>query len=221
MPMSTSLIIGMTLSMPDLKISGPMPYCDEKRVIFLHVPKTGGTTIKRLLGITQLNNTDPSIRHSLQHLTCALLREKMGPDKYDQYYRFAFVRNPWARIVSDYYWRQQLPKKRPVLPFPEFVRNAQNLVHSRNYYDEEFGDHFIPQVEYITDVDDVFRFESFASGVYAVAEKLNVEIDPISAKEPKPYDKYWEYYDTKSRLIISEIYSEEIECFGYEFGPHC
>jgi hypothetical protein len=38
-----------------------MPYCDEKRVIFLHVPKTGGTTIKRLFGIDQLDDPDPGI----------------------------------------------------------------------------------------------------------------------------------------------------------------
>ena len=206
--------------MPDPTIDRSMPYCDEKRVVFLHVPKTGGTTIKRIFGIDKLNNSDPTIRPSLQHLTCTLLRNEMGAEKYDQYYKFAFVRNPWARIVSDYFWRQQLPKKRPVLPFSEFVLNAQSLVRSGNYYDQEFGDHFIPQINYTTDVDDVFSFESFAESVHTVAEKLNVQIDPISSKEPKPYDKYWQYYDQKSRLIIAEIYAEEIEQFGFEFAQH-
>ena len=62
-----------------------MPYCDEKRVIFLHVPKTGGTTIKRLFGINQLDNPDPTIRPSMQHLTCALLRREIGSEKYEEY----------------------------------------------------------------------------------------------------------------------------------------
>ena len=195
-----------------------MPYCDQKRVIFLHIPKTGGTTIKRLFWIDQLDDPDPNIRPSLQHLTCKLLRERIGSDKYDRYYKFAFVRNPWARIVSDYFWRQQLPKKRPVLPFATFVGNAKKLVDDNNYYEQEFGDHFIPQTQYVVDVDDVFRFEDFEQGVKIVATKLGLEIDPIEEKEPKPHDRYWEYYDESSRSVINEIYIEEIERFGYEFG---
>jgi hypothetical protein len=194
-----------------------MPYCDEKRVIFLHVPKTGGTTIKRLFGISQLDDPDPNIRPSLQHLTCKLLRQQIGSEKYDGYYKFSFVRNPWARIVSDYFWRQQLPKKRPVLPFPEFVRNVQKLVLENNYYEQEFGDHFIPQTCYTIDVDDVFRFERFEEGIQTVATKLGVETGPVSAKESNPYDSYWTYYDGVSRSVIHEIYREEIEQYGFEF----
>lgn len=194
-----------------------MPYCEEKQVIFLHVPKTGGTTIKRLFEINLLDNPDPAIRPSLQHLTCKLLRQQIGDDKYDRYYKFAFVRNPWARLVSDYFWRQQLPKIRPILPFSDFVNNAQRLVLENRYYEQEFGDHFIPQVCYTADVNDVFRFENFKEGVLAVAAKLKVAVDPILPKEPKPYDKYWEFYDDKSRSIIQEIYAEEIEQFGFEF----
>ncbi|RLA47156.1 MAG: hypothetical protein DRR42_17805 [Gammaproteobacteria bacterium] len=195
-----------------------MPYCDDKQVIFLHVPKTGGTTIKRLFGISQLDDPDPAIRPSLQHLTCELLRQKIGDEKYVQYYKFAFVRNPWARIVSDYFWRQQLPKKRPILPFQEFVANAKKVVLEGRYYEQEFGDHFIPQLSYTVDIDDVFRFDKFEQGIQAVAAKLDVNIDPITPKETKPYDRYWEYYDDKTRSVIHDIYSGEIEQFGFEFG---
>jgi hypothetical protein len=156
-----------------------MPYSDEKRVIFLHAPKTGGTTIKRLFGINKLDNPDPSIRPSLQHLTCKLLRQRIGNEKYEQYYKFAFVRNPWARVVSDYFWRQQLPKKRSVPSFPEFVSYARNLVLEKCFYEREFDDHFIPQINYTFDVDDVFRFEKFEQGVRTVAEKLRVEAGSI------------------------------------------
>lgn len=195
-----------------------MPYCDDKQVIFLHVPKTGGTTIKRLFGIDQLDDPDPGIRPSLQHLTCELLRQQIGSEKYDGYYKFAFVRNPWARIVSDYFWRQQLPKKRPVLPFAEFVGNAQKLVLEKSYYEQEFGDHFIPQTQYTVDVDDVLRFERFEEGIQVVAARLGVETGPIVAKESKPHDRYWEYYDEKSRSVINEVYRKEIDQFGFEFG---
>lgn len=195
-----------------------MPYCDEKKVIFLHVPKTGGTAIKRLLGINLMNDTDPSVTPSPQHLTCKLLREKLGAEKYDGYFKFTFVRNPWARLVSDYFWRQSLPRKRTVLPFAQFIRHASKVVQEECYYSEEFGDHFIPQTQYTSDVDVVYRFEAFEAGVRAVAMKLNVTLDNITPKTPKAHDSYANFYDHRTRAIIADTYEVEINEFGYEFG---
>ena len=195
-----------------------MPYDDEKRVIFLHVPKTGGTTVKRLFDIRQLDDPDPTIRPSPQHLTCELLRSSIGEDKYWSYYKFAFVRNPWARLVSSYFWRQQLPKKRLVITFEHFVENARSAVISGQYYNQEFADHFIPQIEFTRDADDVFRFESFEDGLRTVAAKLGVGLGPLEGKPARPYDRYWEYYDNNTRSIIFKTYREEIEQFAYEFG---
>lgn len=195
-----------------------MPYCDEKRVIFLHIPKTGGTTIKEMFGIKQLDDPDPTIVPSPQHLTSKQLRERLGDDKFEAYYKFTFVRNPWARMVSDYFWRQQLPKKRPVLPFGEFIRNAQRIVNSGGYYDQEFGDHFIPQTHFTVDADDVFKFEAFEGGLRAVAARLGLDTGPIPPKPGKPHDRYWTYYDEQSRSVIFDIYRDEIEQFAYTFG---
>ena len=195
-----------------------MPYDDDKRVIFLHVPKTGGTTVKRLFDIRQLDDPDPTIRPSPQHLTGDLLRGRIGEGKYWSYYKFSFVRNPWARLVSSYFWRQQLPKKRPVISFEDFVESARSAVISGQYYNQEFADHFIPQLDFTRDADDVFRFESFEDGLRTVAAKLGVELGPLEGKPARPYDRYWEYYDNDTRTIISKTYREEIEKFAYEFG---
>lgn len=194
-----------------------MPYCDEKEVIFLHVPKTGGTTIKRLFDIPLLHDSNPAVTPSPQHLTCARLRERLGNKKYDSYYKFAIVRNPWSRILSSYFWRQTLPKKRKILPFASFIESARHAVINGQFYEQEFGDHFIPQVEYTSDVNDVFRFESFASSVKIIASKLNTPVEKIPPKKPKHYDQYWNYFDSHTRDMVAEIYSDDIREFGYEF----
>ena len=194
-----------------------MPYCDNKEVIFLHVPKTGGTTIKRILDIHLLHDSNPAVSPSPQHLTCDRLRERLGIEKYSAYYKFAFVRNPWARILSSYFWRQTLPKKRTILPFGAFIENARRLVRNEQYYDQEFGDHFIPQVEYTSDVNDVFKFEDFENSIKIIAAKLNTPLAKIPPKKPKHYDQYWEYFDNQTREIIAEIYSDDIREFGYKF----
>ena len=123
-----------------------MPYCDNKEIIFLHIPKTGGTTISKIFDVPFLHDPNPGTTPTPQHLTCGMLRERVGDEKYDSYYKFTFVRNPWSRILSSYFWRQSLPKKRPILPFGDFVENARQVVSDRQYYQQEFGDHFIPML---------------------------------------------------------------------------
>ncbi len=86
------------------------------------------------------------------------------------------------------------------------------------YYDQDFGDHFIPQVEYTNDVDDVFRFEDFESGLRSVAQKLGLVIGAIPAKLPKHYDNYWNYYNAQTRDMVARIYQDDISEFDYKFG---
>lgn len=147
-----------------------------------------------------------------------MLRERLGEKKFERYYKFTFVRNPWARILSSYFWRQGLPKKRPVLPFSEFVENVREVVTNCLYYHQEFADHFIPQVEFTRDANDIFRFEEFESGVNTLAARFGILIDKVPQKKPRHYDNYWEFYNDDTRSLIADIYHEEIDEFGFEFG---
>ena len=194
-----------------------MPYSDEHQVIFLHVPKTGGTAIAELLRIRQFSDPSSKTRPTPQHYTSAMLRERLGEDTWTHYYSFTFVRNPWARLLSTYYWRQQLPKKRPMLPFGNFVEHAGTCVANRDYYDEDFGDHFIPQVEFADGVDEVFHFEAFADSIRTVAERLAMAPPVVPPKSPKPQDDYRTYYDDRIRARVAEIYADDIAEFDYSF----
>jgi glycosyltransferase involved in cell wall biosynthesis len=195
-----------------------LPYNNDKKVIFLHIPKTGGTIIKKLFGINKLDDHNPANIPSPQHLTCTMLREYIGSEKYDTYYKFTFVRNPWARILSHYFWRQKLEEKWASPTFSDFIANVQKIVQEERFYEHEYGDHFIPQVQYTSDVNNIFKFEEFEKGVNILSKRLGINSGNYRPREKKEHDQYWEYYDKKSRRIIEQLYSEEIEQFGYEYG---
>ena len=195
-----------------------MPYNDKLAAVFLHIPKTGGTTVKSLLDISQLNSEDPNLIPSPQHLTCTMLRERMGAEKYDRYFKFTFIRNPWGRLLSDYFWRQAAPRRKLDMTFPEFTELASDVVENGHYYRDRFADHFIPQVEFTRDVDAIYRFEKLEQGLLSAAVILDVDVGRVPAKQKKPHDEYWRFYDSASRSRIEDLYREDIETFGYEFG---
>ena len=76
-----------------------MPVSDKYKCILLHVPKTGGSSIEKLISpITFFNpKYSPNEKYTPQHLTYSELRAKLPDEKWQTYFKFAFVRNPWDK----------------------------------------------------------------------------------------------------------------------------
>lgn len=67
----------------------------SRRFVFIHVPKTAGTSIGEALGL-----------RGTTHATARELKALLGA-RYDQLFSFAFVRHPWDRFVSLYHYARQ------------------------------------------------------------------------------------------------------------------
>jgi len=67
---------------------------DKFKCIFIHIPKTAGSSIELFF------DEYPEEQHVLATKCISLY----GKQKWSKYYRFAFVRNPWDRIVSWFLW---------------------------------------------------------------------------------------------------------------------
>ena len=64
---------------------------DKLKFIFIHVPKTGGSSVKKALGIKVHGHKKFS---------------DWSKD-YPDYFSFAFTRNPWDRFVSSFFYLEQ------------------------------------------------------------------------------------------------------------------
>ena len=99
-----------------------MPYYKEKKLLFIHIPKTGGTTIEDSIK----ENTPQTIYSSrsnslldfpynqkaLQHqfyTTIYKFRDKLDVN-FDNIKIFSVVRNPYDRIISDLFWSSLIKK---------------------------------------------------------------------------------------------------------------
>ena len=207
-----------------------MPISHQLKTIFIHIPKNAGESIEMTLGM--LGNNDEGLidklygiidnRIVLQHLTAEELKNQYIPDSiWESYFKFAVIRNPWSKAVSEYNWFLRWGSN---ITFKEWVSSlSYRLQINTKISIYEIG-HNIPQYKFITDsegniqVDKILKFENISNEFTNLKNSKSWEVDFLHYSEStrSKYKKDWRlYYCEETRNIISEIYQKDIEIFGY------
>ena len=226
--------------------------CEEYKCIFVHIPKVAGQSVEHFFlnkleldwdtereKLYLLKNSDPAKgTEKLGHLAAS---EYVGcghisQQKFDEYFKFSFVRNPWARLVSEYRYRNYFRYK----SFKDFVLNKMPPPG----FDDNYR-HVMPQYDMLYDdkgkclVDFVGRFESLQKDFTEVCERMGFDeskLPYVNSSEKKSRilrrkvksfiyrngesDKkhYTEFYDAETQNAVTEYYQKDIEAFKYSFG---
>jgi hypothetical protein len=194
----------------------------DHKFVFIHIPKTAGTSIERFFGHNAFHKKfrtgipnkeimigfDSESGKYFQHLTLSEIHDLLG-DGIASYFSFGFVRNPWSKIVSSY----SFYKDRGFNCFKDFLLSSKIPDQS----------HLIPQYNFLFDgdrqlVDFIGRFENRDSYFELVCQKIGVPYEKLPCNNKGDHNHYTEYYDDETRQIVSEKYAKDIEYFGYEFG---
>jgi hypothetical protein len=157
------------------------------------------------------------------HAKALTIRRMLEAQKWDDYFKFAFVRNPWSYVLSMYYYGKR--KKQPT--------TNPHLTQARIMNFDDYIETFIAnnssleqQKAWITDennkiiVDFVGRFENLAADYYQILEKLGLPQKPLpgmNIDHAKSQKSYRSFYNEKTRQIIQEKYQDDINSFGYTF----
>lgn len=200
--------------------------CADRRWIFVHVQKTGGESIRTALGV-ELN--DP-----YKHRTAAELRANYGEAAWREYYKFAFVRNPWDRLVS---WWSMIDGLRPRFAAGEALNAFQSYVLSRAKTFEEFltkcddeiaatdGRKHIyrNQIDYLTDesgdviVDFIGRFERLQDDMDQVTSRIGIGRAVLPRINRSTRKLYREYFTRETAELVADRYRLDLDVFGYRF----
>jgi len=128
---------------------------------------------------------------------------------------FSFVRNPWDRFVSAYFYLCSRAGfddeyKKYIQPFKCFKDFAKNgSIESL---------HFKPQSMWLdSPVDFIGKFENLQSDFNKLCCVLGLPTRTLSIKNKSEHLPYWEYYDKESKMAVAEKYSEDIKRFEYHF----
>lgn len=145
--------------------------------------------------------------------------KKHFPIEWESYYSFCFVRNPYKKVVSDYIWR--VKQSGIDVSFLEFLReiDKSSPTSSKELTPKWPSNWPLYTIDDKVVVDRVGKFENLADDFEFICSQIDVEFVPDElprAKKVKDYS-YKEYYNKDAYKIVSSLYSNEIEYFGYSF----
>jgi hypothetical protein len=204
--------------------------CHRFRTIFVHIPKTAGQSVELVflhkMGLTPetrgplllRENTDPRLGpERLAHLTAAeyINCGHVAPIDYAEYFKFAIVRNPWARLVSAYKFRT--PPGGP--SFRDFVlRYFPPPGRSRERLLVETQASFLCNTADQLLVDKVARHETLDEDMSEIFQRIFGERIGMPRINVSPdQSDYRRFYDDDTRAFVEEFYRADIEMFRYSF----
>ncbi|MCV2893127.1 sulfotransferase family protein [Lentibacter sp. XHP0401] len=205
--------------------------------IFVHIPKTGGTSLAlaleaRMMGDDLILGDTPKAlkqRRKLKkaeargrlwkHSTLADIEGLVSREEMQGMLRFTLVRNPWDRMVSYYHWLKEQSFDHPAvataktLGFSEFLRApavwGPVKLHPYASY-MRASDGSAHEALYI-------RLEHFAQDAAPLAEHLGFELDMPWVNESARRRDYRSYYNAQDTKAVAETCAEDIEKFNYSF----
>lgn len=198
---------------------------NKHKALFIHIPKTAGTSVLRALGVK---------RKGRNHMPWYVYRNA-NPRRFNSYFKFCFVRNPWDRAYSAYRYLinggngthdlELADSVRAFGSFDKFVMDglAQGMFRSLPL--------FLPQSNFVLGhndhlkVDFVGRFENFENDIRQVTGRLHLKstVPHLNRSMHNNKHSYQEAYHSAEAIeAIEAIYIQDINTFDYAFdkGPN-
>ncbi len=214
-----------------------------KELIYIHIPKTGGSSIRSSLnqnynliynaskknlkemGYTNFNENFENFQFNIidfkDHLPYQLIKKK----KFElNKYKFTFVRNPFSRLVSLYF--ECIANKLHLegintnknISFEDFVQ----IITNKSYW------FTIPMIDFIgeeniNEINFIGKFENFENDIFKLKKKINITIKHHnfnnSVKSKFKFSDYRSYY-SNDKLIdkVYNYYEKDFKKFNYNFN---
>ncbi|MEH7352346.1 sulfotransferase family 2 domain-containing protein [Neobacillus drentensis] len=202
------------------------------KFIFLKTVKTAGTSIEISLSrycgendiITPISPVDEKIRAKFgkypqnykvdgkkisKHASARKIKDLVGEEIWNTYYKFCFDRNPWDKLISSYYYFVKNPKK---VSFDKFLKEGgYNRAHNFHKYTTNNE----PVVNYLG------KYENLESDLKFICEQIGLPWDGWLPKAKGNFRKnkkhYSTHYNDQQKENVQKYFKKEIDLLGYKF----
>ena len=203
--------------------------------MFFCVGKTGTSSIEKVLAQYQ---TPGFFDKKSKHIPPQKFKSNFSDEEWEGYYKFAFVRNPWDWVLSNYYYN--------CFRKPKWIEDKKNLskvydlwAKSRKFNaaaarrsiselrrfkklddaDTLYQHRFLADPSGKLLVDFIGRYESLQPDFNHVCSVIGIAEQKLPKENVSLYNKnkYREKYTNEAKMLITRRYKKDIEFFDYEF----
>ena len=201
----------------------------DTQAIFVHVPKNAGTSITKALRQSGgyespgYGSVDQDFAMGWMDGEVRRVVRAVGADVWAEYFTFAFVRNPWDRLVSGWQFTRQRGKHE--LTFAEFVKGLPSLdtaqepdalerAISTHWHAMPQSDHLVVDGEVA--VDFVGHVETLDEDWRAISARIGSDGD-VPRANTSDRGEYRSYYTDDLLAVVDERLRLDATTFGYTF----
>jgi hypothetical protein len=218
--------------LPETSLSIISKKSEEMGLVFIHMPKAGGSSVFHAIFDQQ---------NTIGHPTIYDYRFLMRLSVFKKTFKFTFVRNPWSRLYSafnflkaggvnayDAAWaKSNLPDHMSFKDFVLKLPERSDLLGEGPYALYKGVPHFLPQWKFISFfgspiVDYIGKYESLDKDFEFVAKKLGLPIELHHHNKTKNihYDAlgFRKAYTPEMIDVVAKVYKKDIELFDYTFN---
>ena len=202
---------------------------------FIDIPRTSSSSIRVELekyygipyGEKNIFETKFSSPYKLyhDHLPGKDIKRKLGVELWNQLFTFTFVRNPWDRILSFYYYRLKCNEIPSSLTFREYISLLENKqlekyglpLNSHEY--KNCADYILDENNKI-DVNYVAKYETREKDLNTIAKKISCsQIGNLHLQKTTPPGlNFSKHFDIDLFAIIEKLYLKDITLFNYSYS---
>jgi len=203
------------------------------KFVFIHVYKAAGSSLRDVLnpsaaiswsqssirdkwiGLTNLDSKCFSTHYG-GHDTALNLKNHFPKTRFKEYFKFAFVRNPWDWQVSLYLFG--LKDKNHFQH--ELFKSFANF---EAYLDWRIREDLHLQKDFLVDesgnllVDFVGKLENLKEDFEYVCNKIKIQSIDLPHLNKSNSEKYQRFYNERTKQLLAEAFKEDIEFFNYSY----
>ena len=200
----------------------------KKNLLFIHVPKTGGTSMEMLFqlsgwrtGYLDLNLKGESFNHlricSPQHMHAEMLKQQLVLHKFNGI--FMTVRNPYDRFRSEYAYKNKVNCDPSAVAVETWTRTVLEAYSKDQFI---FDNHIRPQHEFYLPGTAVYKLENgFNKMIPDLAKKYKIEfadkeLRKMSRQEESGFSSSDVELNDTVKSMLNILYHQDFEQFGYK-----
>jgi len=206
----------------------------KHRFVFIHIEKCAGTSVTNallpclgsedlVLGVTpegeRLHESNWRAGKLHKHSPAWFAREALGPEIWETYFKFSFIRSPWDLLVSSYHWalettwvdpRGTIEKIRALPDFNAYLLSPYcRKANCFDYVSDRAHRHII--------IDFIGRQERLAADFGEVCKRIGLPPSDLLLINPSSHAPYTDCYTPETRQRVEDWFRRDIAAFGYRW----